>query len=103
VISDPHELYRFLATPGVEVLNLMFTSVSVVWASCRYRAEEQAPSLLHTNEVFAAYVACGGPIYLYAHRDNLGDRPLYCDTDSVIFVQKTVEPPPIKCCDALGT
>jgi hypothetical protein len=29
-ISDPHELYRFLTTPGVEVMNLMFASVSVV-------------------------------------------------------------------------
>ena len=58
LISDPQEQYRFLATPGVEVVNLMFASESVVWASFRYKAEEQAPSLRHTNEVFHAYVAC---------------------------------------------
>jgi len=48
------KLYRFLATPGVEVVNLMFDSDRVVWASWRYTAAEQAPSLRHTNEVVAA-------------------------------------------------
>ena len=48
LISDPQDLYRFLATPGVEVVNLMFAIDSVVWASWRYTAEEQAPSLRQT-------------------------------------------------------
>ena len=29
-------------------------------------------------------------------------RALYCDTDSVIFVQKTNDPPLIECADAFG-
>ena len=53
LISDPRDLYRFLATPGVENLNLLFASDSVVLASWRYTAEEQVPSLGHTNEVVA--------------------------------------------------
>jgi len=93
LISDPHELYRFLATPGVEVVNLLFASDSVVWASWRYIAEEQVPSLRHTNEVIVAYVAFGGRMHLYAHVNILGERALYCDTDSVIFVQIDGEPP----------
>jgi len=32
-------------------------------------------------------------MHLYAHLDKLGDRPLYCDTDSVIFVQNYGELP----------
>jgi hypothetical protein len=60
LISDPNELYRFLATPGVEVQNLLFASDSVLWAPWRYAAEEQVPSLRHTNEVVGSYVACGG-------------------------------------------
>ena len=47
MISDPHELYMFLATPGIEVANLMFASDDVV--SWRFMAEEQIPSLRHTN------------------------------------------------------
>jgi len=37
MISDPQELYRFLATPGIEAMNL-FVSDSVVWASWRFTA-----------------------------------------------------------------
>jgi len=33
IITEPHELYRFLATPGVEVTNLAFASDDVVWPS----------------------------------------------------------------------
>jgi len=39
---------------------------------------------------------------LYAYLDKLGERANYCDTDSVIFVQRTDEPPLIECGDALG-
>ena len=41
-------------------------------------------------------------MHLYAYLDRLGERPLYCDTDSVIFVQKGGEPPLIERGDYLG-
>ena len=41
-------------------------------------------------------------MHLYAFLDKLGERAIYSDTDSVIFVQKTDEPPLIECGDALG-
>ena len=80
----------------------MFASDSDVWASWRYTAEEQVPSLLHTNEVVAAYVAGGVRLHLQAHLDKLGERALYCDTERVIFLQKNDEPPLIECGAALG-
>ena len=33
MISEPQEIYRFLATPGIEVAKLMFNSDDVVWAN----------------------------------------------------------------------
>ena len=33
MISDLHEIYRFLATPGIEVASLTFASDDEVWAS----------------------------------------------------------------------
>jgi len=33
ITSDPHELYRFLATPDIEVTNLLFASDGIDWAS----------------------------------------------------------------------
>ena len=76
LISEPQELYWFLATPVVEVMNLMLASERFVWASRRYTAEKQAPSLRHTNEFVAAYVARGGQMQLYAYREKLGERAL---------------------------
>jgi len=33
IITEPKELYGFLSTPGVEVMNLVFASHDVVWIS----------------------------------------------------------------------
>jgi len=37
---------------------------SVVWVSWRYLAVDQVPRLRITNEVIAAFVACGGRMHL---------------------------------------
>ena len=41
-------------------------------------------------------------MHLYAYLNKFGERALYCDTDSIIFVQKTDEPPLREYGDALG-
>ena len=51
MISDPQELYGFLATPDIKVTNIMFASDDVVWASRRYIAEKKIPRHRHTQEV----------------------------------------------------
>jgi len=56
MISDPHELYRFLATTGIEFTNLMFTSDDVEWASWHFIEEEMIPNLIQTNEAIGDYV-----------------------------------------------
>jgi len=87
LISQPAELYRFLVTPGVEVQSMLFANDDVVWISWQYSADERVPSLRHTNEVIGAYVTAGARIYLYGFLDKLQEKAIYCDTDSVIFVQ----------------
>jgi hypothetical protein len=47
LISDPKDLYRFLATPGMEVINLVFANNEVAWVSWMFTAEERVPSLRH--------------------------------------------------------
>ena len=79
-ILDPKELYRFLATPGIEVINLMFANDEVVWVSWKFTAEERVPNLRHTNEVIGAYVTSGARIHLYCYLDRLKENAIYCDT-----------------------
>ena len=86
IITEPHELYRFLATPGVEVSNRAFASDDVVWLSWKVFAEENVPNLPHTIEVIGTYVTAGARIHLYSFLDRLQENVIYCDTDSVIFI-----------------
>jgi hypothetical protein len=102
MISDPHEFYRFLATPGIEVTNLLFASVAVFWSSWRYTDEENIPILRHTNEVIGAFVTACAHLHLYSCLDRLQEKPLYCNTDSVFYVQRENEPALIPCGDKLG-
>jgi hypothetical protein len=102
MISDPLELFRFLATSGVEVANLLFASDEFVWASCRYIDEENIPSLRHTNEVIEAFVAGGACLYLYSYLDRLQVNTLYCDIDSVFYVHRDNVPVLIPCGDKFG-
>jgi hypothetical protein len=103
MISDPQELYRFLATPGIEVKCLMFASDEVVWVSWRFTDEEKIPNLKYTNEVLlGAYVTAGARLRLYHFLDKVQENAPYCDTDSIIFVRKESEPPLIECGDSLG-
>ena len=84
-------------------MNLRFFSDSDSW---RYTVEKQALTLRPTNEEVASCVACGCRMNLYVNLDKLGERILYCDTHSVIymliFMQLTDEPPLIECGDPIG-
>jgi len=87
LISDSQELYRFLATPGIEVTNLLFAGDSVVRAAWRHAEEARVQTLRHTNEVIGSYVSAGARLHLYDYLDKLQERSLYTDTDSVVFIQ----------------
>ena len=90
LISDPQDLYRFMATPGNEVASLLFIGDADYWISWRHANETHAPVLRHTNDVIACFVTVGGRMKLYTYLDILQQRALYADTDSVIYNQPRV-------------
>ena len=85
IITEPHEPYRFLSTPVVEVTNLAFAIDDVVWLSRKHTAEKRVPILRHTNEVIVAYVTLGARIPLYGYLERLRGNAIYCETDSVHY------------------
>jgi len=87
LISEPQDLFRFLATPGIEVASLLFAGNTVCWISWRHANEAHVAVLRHTNDVIACYVTAGGRMKLYTYLDILQRRALYADTDSVIYIQ----------------
>jgi len=96
IITEPKNLYGFLATPGVEVMNIAFVSDDVAYISWMYYAEEDVPNLRHTNEVIGTYVTAGARIHHYRYFDRLRENAMYCDTDCVIYIQPRGEPPLIE-------
>ena len=56
----------------------------------------------HTNEVLVAYVSAGTKFHLYNYLDRLGERAIYCETDSLIYIQPKDEPNLIETGDKLG-
>jgi len=89
VISDVKKLYGLLATPGIEVMNLVLATPDDVWISSKYRGEEDVPILRHTNELIGAYVTAGASIHLYRYVHWLQESAIYCDMVSVIYIQQT--------------
>ena len=60
------------------------------------------PNLPHTKEVIGTYVTASARIHLYRFLDRLQENAIYCDTDSVIFIQPSGKPWPIVTGDKLG-
>jgi hypothetical protein len=88
MITDPQEVYRFLSTPGIEVVNLIFARDVACWAFWWFAEDENMiPDLRHTNEVIDLYVTAGVRIHLQRYLDRLKERTLYCDTNLILHIQ----------------
>jgi len=64
IVTEPKELSGFLATPGIEVANIVFASDDVYWPSWKRGTEEDEPSLRNTYEVIGAYVTAEARIHV---------------------------------------
>jgi len=95
-------MYRFLATPGIEVTNLLLAADSVVWLDWRHAEESRMQTLGHTNDVIGSYVTAGAILHLYSYLDKLQERALYTDTDSVVFIQPRDGAALVEIGDSLG-
>lgn len=98
VVHQPDELYQFLVNPAVIVSNILPINDSVLVVS--YEFKEECYDILPTvNVCLAAFVTTQARLKLYNYLEQLGDRVLYYDTDSVIYVSKENEyEPPIGNC-----
>jgi hypothetical protein len=100
--SDPQEIFRFLATTGIDVTILIFASDDVFWDSWRYIDDEKVTCLRHINEVIGAYVTAATRLHLHPYLDRLQEKSLYTDTDCIFYIQKDNEPALIPYVDKLG-
>jgi hypothetical protein len=81
-----------LKSPGIDVCNLIFPNEDVAWVSWKY-SEDNVAAGKNIYKAVSAYVTTQSRLKLYRYLIKLGQSVLYCDTDSVIYIQKVDETP----------
>ena len=83
-VTDPRFFYHLLTDDGYSVSEAQPVNDDCLYVSYKKVSEFQTPPL-STNVVIAAYVTTHARLELYSYLEQLGERALYCDTDSVIY------------------
>jgi len=91
LVTSVEEFYELLTSPGTKVTNLIFTNSDVIWVSWK-RLKDNIAAGKNVNVAVAFYETTQARPKLYENQSELWDSFLYCDTDSVIFIQNVDEP-----------
>jgi len=86
-ISDPQEYIDMMTNDGIEVTDLLYVNEEHV--ALRWMHKNQfVEALPNTNVVLAAYTTAHARLKLYSLLENLQERILYMDTDSVVYIHR---------------
>ena len=84
-VSDPSEYVAIMTDDTLEVTDLMYANKEHV--AIRWRAKgEFVEALPNTNVILAVYTTAQARLKLYTLMEQLQERILYFDTDSVLYV-----------------
>eukprot|EP00732_Lithocolla_globosa_P002762 Lithocolla_globosa_v1_NODE_1929_length_2256_cov_6.611995.p2 type:complete len:146 gc:universal NODE_1929_length_2256_cov_6.611995:1235-798(-) len=99
-IDNPEEYYRLHRDKNIEITDFQPLGENIVYMTYKNRIESVEPSR-NTNVYHAIYTTSQARLMLYELMDKLGDRVLYHDTDSVIYIEDE-DCPEVKLGDFLG-
>jgi len=97
-VNTREELLEIVTNPGLETIDIMdltnnTTDDGPMMVSFKAIDEAITPSS-NTSVVIAAYVTATARLKLYSYLEQLGERVLYFDTDSIIFRELPGQPSP---------
>ena len=84
--DDPHAFHQFLETDTLDICHVSVINDDMVEVHYQHQ-EEDIPISPNLNIFVAAFTTCHARLKLYEALESLGERVLYFDTDSVIFIQ----------------
>jgi len=90
IIKEPSEFFKMLSDPCIIINTITPVNENVVLVNWEYR-EESYDSLSTVNVCLAAYTTAQARLKLYSYLELLGDKVLYYDTDSVIYISRPGE------------
>ncbi|KAK5638665.1 hypothetical protein RI129_012960 [Pyrocoelia pectoralis] len=100
IVNQPAELYTLLFDPAINVVGIIPINEETLVVNYHYKDESFSP-LSTVNVSIAAYVTAQARLRLYSYMEKLGERVLYFDTDSIIYISREGEYEP-KTGDFLG-
>ncbi|XP_072039103.1 uncharacterized protein [Amphiura filiformis] len=87
ILDDPSEVYKLLTSDSVTVDNIRLINDEVIEVT--YKDDDAFARVnLNTNVVIAAFTTCHARLKLYEVLEKLGERAMYQDTDSVVFLSR---------------
>ncbi|MGL5342811.1 MAG: hypothetical protein ACRC90_07815 [Lactococcus garvieae] len=94
LITEPEQFARHIFNTEYDIKHFSFVSDTVALVQWAY-ADGKGCQTRDINVFIGAFTTAHARLELYDLMDRLGDRVLYCDTDSVIFTSKDgeYEPP----------
>ena len=92
--NDPQAFHRFLDTDSLDVRHVSVINDDMVEAHYQYQ-DEDIPVSPNLNIFVACFTTCWARLRLYAALEPLGQRVLYYDTDSIIFLQDEDQVKPV--------
>lgn len=90
IVNDPKEFFNMLVNPSIIVNSVLPVGENTLIVNWEY-IEEASNPLTTVNVVIAAYVTTQARLKLYSYLEQLGDKVIYYDTDSVIYVSREGE------------
>lgn len=91
-IKDVHELYELINSPLIEVIDIYFPNENTAWVC--WQLTETATPVAQSNVqknlsiTTGAYTTAHARRMLYKELKQINNEILYCDTDSLIYIEK---------------
>jgi len=95
IVDTEKEFYELLICPGTEVTNFIFPNDDVARISWKY-SEDNIAIGKKVNVAVPAYLTTQAQLKQYEYLRKVVESVLYCDRDSVIFIQLGNDPPNFK-------
>jgi len=92
--DDPQAFHHFLDTDSLDVRHVSVINDAMVKVHYQYQ-EEEIPVSPNLNIFVACFTTCWARLRLYEALELLGERVLYYDTDSVIYLEEEGHPNPV--------
>ena len=92
--DDPQAFHRFLDTSTLDVRHVSVINDNLVEVHYQYQ-DEDIPVSPNLNIFVACFTTCWARLRLYAALEQLGERVIYYDTDSIIYWTDETQATPV--------